>query len=317
MDKQKLSCIIEALLLASDKALSLEQIENLLHDDDDKVSKQDIKDVILALQADFAGRGMELKEIASGYRFQVRQDYAPWVSRLWEEKPSKYSRALLETLVLMAYRQPITRGEIESIRGVSVSSHIVKTLLEREWVRVIGHRDVPGKPAIYGTTREFLDYFNLKSLDELPPLSDIKDLDKIYPELALGVAAEETKTAEEQVATEQDVPASETTESATDEQQVESVETAEAEQSDESQTGDESVKDQASVGPVETDESPETVSADTGETEKTDDTQASDESITVLTTDETAETNEQSDSEADESSATADLENPSDRAEIG
>lgn len=152
--------------------------------------KTSIKEVIESLQQDYAGRAMELKEVASGFRFQVRQEYSEHVGKLWEERPSKYSRALLETLVLIAYRQPITRGEIEAIRGVSVSSHIVKTLVEREWVRVIGHRDVPGKPAIFGSTKEFLDYFNLKSLDELPSLAEIKDLDKIAPELALEEAIE-------------------------------------------------------------------------------------------------------------------------------
>lgn len=150
--------------------------------------KRSIKEAIENLQNDYSGRAMELKEVASGFRFQVRQDYADYVAKLWEERPSKYSRALLETLVLIAYRQPITRGEIEAIRGVSVSSHIVKTLIEREWIRVIGHRDVPGKPAIFGSTKEFLDYFNLKSLDELPSLAEIKDFDKIVPELALEEA---------------------------------------------------------------------------------------------------------------------------------
>ena len=154
--------------------------------------KRSIKEAIESLQNDYSGRAMELKEVASGFRFQVRQDYADYVAKLWEERPAKYSRALLETLVLIAYRQPITRGEIEAIRGVSVSSHIVKTLIEREWIRVIGHRDVPGKPAIYGSTKEFLDYFNLTSLDELPSLAEIKDFDKIVPELAL----EEAMTAE-------------------------------------------------------------------------------------------------------------------------
>jgi segregation and condensation protein B len=135
------------------------------------------------LADDSQGRGVELKEVGSGFRYQVRQDVHPWVSRMWSEKPSRYSRALLETLALIAYRQPITRPEIEQIRGVVVSSNIVKTLEEREWVRVVGHRDVPGKPALYGTTRGFLDYFNLKSLDELPPLSEIRDMED--PQLRL------------------------------------------------------------------------------------------------------------------------------------
>jgi len=248
MDKIKLKNVIEAILIASDRILSLSQLEKMLTEQtpatkkaDDKAQrhaanddapaadvesaeaeksddshssseseqqtpesanlKHSIKEVIEMLQSDYAGRAMELKEVASGYRFQVRQGYADYVGKLWEEKPAKYSRALLETLVLIAYRQPITRGEIEAIRGVSVSSHIVKTLVERDWVRVIGHRDVPGKPSIYGTTKEFLDYFNLTSLDELPSLADVKDLDKVVPELALGDVAEqatasETSTAE-------------------------------------------------------------------------------------------------------------------------
>ena len=161
-------------------------LDKLFEHDDDRPSKDEIRQALQSLQEEYQSRGVHLKEVASGYRMQVVEDSAPWVARLWEEKPPRYSRALLETLVLIAYRQPITRGEIEEIRGVSVSSHIVKTLQEREWIRVLGHKDVPGKPAMYGTSREFLDYFNLKSLDELPPLSEIKDLDKIHPELALG-----------------------------------------------------------------------------------------------------------------------------------
>lgn len=128
---------------------------------------------------------MELKEVASGWRIQVREDYAGWVARLYEERPARYSRALLETLAIIAYRQPVTRGEIEDIRGVSVGSNLIKTLTERDWIRVVGHRDVPGKPALYATTRHFLDYFNLRSLDELPPLHELKDLDEIAGELPL------------------------------------------------------------------------------------------------------------------------------------
>lgn len=128
----------------------------------------------------------KLKEVASGWRFQVRQELALWVGRLWEEKPPRYSRAILETLALIAYRQPITRGDIEEIRGVAVSTAIIKTLMERQWVRIVGHRDVPGRPALYATTRQFLDYFNLKSLDELPSLGEIRDIDKINAELDFG-----------------------------------------------------------------------------------------------------------------------------------
>ncbi|MCW8854719.1 MAG: SMC-Scp complex subunit ScpB [Gammaproteobacteria bacterium] len=185
MDLQKLKNIIEAILLSADKPMDIRHIESMFEIENERPTKDEIRQAVKALQDDYQGRGIELKEISSGYRMQVSQEYAPWVGRLWEEKPARYSRALLETLVLIAYRQPITRGEIEEIRGVSVSTHIAKTLLDREWIRVLGHKDVPGKPAMYGTTKEFLDYFNLKSLDEMPPLSEIKDLDKIHPELAL------------------------------------------------------------------------------------------------------------------------------------
>ncbi len=186
MELDKLKNILESLLLAADKPMDMRRLESLFEADQDRPSKDEIRQALHALQEDYQDRGIHLKEVASGYRMQVSEDNATWVARLWEEKPPRYSRALLETLVLIAYRQPITRGEIEEIRGVSVSSHIIKTLLEREWVRVLGHKDVPGKPAMYGTTREFLDYFDLKSLDELPALSEIKDLDKLHPELALG-----------------------------------------------------------------------------------------------------------------------------------
>jgi len=137
------------------------------------------------LNEDYAGRGIEIKRVSSGYRLQVKKELAVWVSRLWDEKPARYTRALLETLSLIAYRQPITRGEIEDVRGVSVSSNIVKTLLERDWIKVLGHRDVPGKPAMYGTTREFLDYFNLKSLSDLPSLQELRDIESINAELDL------------------------------------------------------------------------------------------------------------------------------------
>ncbi len=133
------------------------------------------------MQEDAAGRGVELVEVASGFRYQVREDVHPWVSRLWTERQTRYSRALLETLALIAYRQPITRAEIEQIRGVGVASSIVKTLEEREWVRVVGYRDLPGKPALFGTTKAFLDYFNLKSLDQMPPLSEIREIEDIDP----------------------------------------------------------------------------------------------------------------------------------------
>jgi segregation and condensation protein B len=149
------------------------------------------------LQEDYAERGLELKEVASGWRIQVREEVNTWVARLWEERPQRYSRALLETMALIAYRQPITRGEIEEVRGVSVRSNIIRTLQEREWIRVVGYRDIPGKPALFGTTRAFLDYFNLASLDDLPSLAEIKDMDNFDPELDFGLAGEAQASAAE------------------------------------------------------------------------------------------------------------------------
>ena len=174
---QSLKSIVEAALLAAGRPLRIEDLQQLFDGDASSVDRAAIRRVIDALREDCTDRGVELKEVASGFRFQVKAHYAPWVNRLWAERPTRYSRALLETLALIAYRQPITRGEIEDIRGVSVSSSIVKTLLEREWIRVLGHREVPGRPALYGTTRQFLDHFNLKNLDELPPLAQIRELD--------------------------------------------------------------------------------------------------------------------------------------------
>ena len=186
MELAQLKNILEAVLLTADQPMEVRKLEALFEADEEQRPSSDlILQALSALQEDYQGRGVELKEVASGYRMQVVPECANWVSRMWEEKAPRYSRALLETLVLIAYRQPITRGEIEEIRGVSVSSHIVKTLSEREWVRVLGHKDVPGRPSMYGTTREFLDYFNLKSLDDLPSLADLKDLDKLNPELEL------------------------------------------------------------------------------------------------------------------------------------
>ncbi|HET6432377.1 SMC-Scp complex subunit ScpB [Dyella sp.] len=172
----QLKPIIEAALLASSHPMTVQQLAELFGEEDE-VAREQIARALESLAEDCAGRGVELKEVASGFRYQVRQDVHPWLSRLWTERPSRYSRALLETLALIAYRQPITRPEIEQIRGVVVSSNIIKTMEERDWIRVVGHRDVPGRPALFGTTRAFLDYFNLKSLDELPPLSEIRDME--------------------------------------------------------------------------------------------------------------------------------------------
>ena len=176
MQIEQLKPIIEAALLAASQPMTIVHL-NELFNEEEEVGREDIAKALEALAADCEGRGVQLLEVASGFRYQVRQEVHPWISRMWTEKPSRYSRALLETLALIAYRQPITRPEIEQIRGVVVSSNIVKTLEEREWIRVVGYRDVPGKPALFGTTRLFLDYFNLKSLDELPPLSEIRDME--------------------------------------------------------------------------------------------------------------------------------------------
>jgi segregation and condensation protein B len=182
MEIEKLKTILEALFAASDKPLSVNQIFDLFTGDLDQPGKDEIRQAIHELVEQYQGRGLELKQVASGFRFQVRPEFETWVARLWQQKPPRYSRALMETLALIAYRQPITRGEIEDIRGVSVSSEIIKTLREREWVKPLGHKEVPGRPVLYGTTREFLDYFNLKSLNELPTLAEIRDLDQYHPE---------------------------------------------------------------------------------------------------------------------------------------
>jgi len=192
IEQEKLKRIIEAAILATGQPINLDQLLKLFIEEE-KPSRENIRAVIKLLQEDYTDRGMELIEVSSGYRIQAKQNYSQWVSRLWEEKPARYSRALLETLVLIAYKQPITRGEIENVRGVGVSSNIMKTLQEREWVRVVGHRDVPGKPAIYATTRQFLDYFNLKSLDQLPTLSEIRDLEKISADLEAQENNQENK----------------------------------------------------------------------------------------------------------------------------
>jgi len=185
----RIQAIAEAALLAVGKPLSLDQLRDLFSEEE-RPARQVMEHVMVLLETACEGRGFELKKVASGYRLQVREEFAPWVGRLFEEKPQRYSRALLETLALIAYRQPITRGEIEDIRGVTVSSNIIRTLLEREWVRVVGHRDVPGRPAMYATTKQFLDYFNLTGLDQMPPLNEIRDLEEIGREIEKNMQAE-------------------------------------------------------------------------------------------------------------------------------
>jgi len=185
MEPTLLRNIVEGALLAAGQPLNLNRLKSLF-EEDEQPERDELMAALEAIGADCEGRGFELKEVASGWRFQVREQVAPWINRLWEEKPQKYSRAILETLALVAYRQPITRGDIEEIRGVGVSSHIIKTLTEREWIKVVGQRDVPGRPSLYATTRQFLDYFNLRSLDELPSLGEIRDIGDINKVLDLN-----------------------------------------------------------------------------------------------------------------------------------
>ena len=181
----KVKMIIEGLLLASSRPLSLNEIAQVF-DESERPDKRELKKTVAIIEEECSDRGFELQEVASGYRFQVKQELSTWVGKLWDERPPRYTRALLEILALIAYKQPITRGDIEEIRGVSVSPNIVRTLIDREWVRVVGHRDVPGRPAMFATTRTFLDYFNLKSLQDLPPLSEIKELDNSESEINLN-----------------------------------------------------------------------------------------------------------------------------------
>jgi segregation and condensation protein B len=187
MDESLIRRVIEAALLAAQRPLSVPQLAELFPEEE-PISSDAIARALEALQADCAERGVELVEVASGFRYQVRADMQPWVSRLWAERQVKYTRATLETLALIAYRQPITRGEIEQVRGVAINSNMIKTLEEREWIRVVGHRDVPGKPALFGTTRTFLDYFGLKSLDQLPPLAELGELVELDPQLPFEAA---------------------------------------------------------------------------------------------------------------------------------
>jgi segregation and condensation protein B len=238
--EEKLKQIVEAALLAAGRPLSLDQLQALF-EEHEQPEKKTLREVLESLMEEYQGRGIEVVEVGSGFRIQVRAGLSSWVSRLWTERPPKYSRALLETLALIAYRQPITRGEIEDIRGVSVSSNIIKTLTEREWVRVVGHRDVPGKPALYATTKEFLDYFNLKSLNDLPTLAEIRDLDSINRELELSDPDKQEATASEETgggdAETDDEAIAEDSEMLTDE--VEGEEAAQQSQRSEEERGEE------------------------------------------------------------------------------
>ena len=187
LSDKELMRILEAALFSAGQTLKIDRLMDLFPDDKHP-GKDAIRDALTTLQEQYLEHSsLELKEVSSGFRFQVRDEYSSWVAKLFEERPARYSRATLETLALIAYRQPITRAEIEEVRGVGVSSQIIKTMIERDWIRVIGHRDVPGKPALYSTTKGFLDYFNLKSLTELPALADLRDIDAINAELDLQV----------------------------------------------------------------------------------------------------------------------------------
>ncbi len=183
MEIKQIKNIIEAVLLAAGEPVTVKRLQNIFSEQE--LTYNDIAKALEQLGEDFLYRGLELNEVANGFRLQTKESLQPWISKLWEEKPKKYSRALLETIALIAYRQPVTRGEIEDVRGVAVSSYIIRTLMDREWIRVLGYRDVPGKPAMFGTTKEFLDYFNMKSLEDLPTLAEIKDMEALMPELDL------------------------------------------------------------------------------------------------------------------------------------
>ena len=195
--------IIEGAIMASEQPLSVDQLMQLF--EKDSPERASVRAALKEIDEECAQRGYELRQVASGYRFQVKSDYSEWVSRLWKEKPPRYSRALLETLALVAYKQPITRGDIEEIRGVAVSTNIMRTLIERDWVRVVGHRDVPGHPALYATTRNFLDYFNLRSLDELPSLSEIRELTAGMEELEMEEELIEVRSLEVDLAEQSEV----------------------------------------------------------------------------------------------------------------
>ena len=183
MSEEELKNVVEAALLAAGRPLRIDDVLQLFEGSGVSPERKEVREALAGLAQDWEGRALELVEVSSGFRLQVRKDFSIWMGRLWADRPPRYSRALMETLALVAYRQPVTRGEIEDVRGVGVSPNITRTLLEREWIRVIGHRETPGRPALFGTTATFLNDFGLKALDELPPLSEIRDLDKIPGDL--------------------------------------------------------------------------------------------------------------------------------------
>jgi len=197
MQQETLKKVVDAILLSAEEPLTLSKLLAYF-DPEELVNRDDIKQVLALLQQETTERGFELAEVASGFRYQTRAEYKYWVSKHWQERAPRYSRAFLETLALIVYRQPVTRAEIEEVRGVAVSSNIIKSLLEREWVRIVGHKELPGRPAMLGTTRQFLDYFNLKSLDEMPSLAELQDIDQLYPELSATLNSEKEQQAAEE-----------------------------------------------------------------------------------------------------------------------
>lgn len=198
MQQETLKKVVDAILLSAEEPLTINKLLAYF-DPEELVNRDDIKHALTLLQQETTERGFELAEVASGFRYQTREEYKYWVSKHWQERAPRYSRAFLETLALIVYRQPVTRAEIEEVRGVAVSSNIIKGLLEREWVRIVGHKELPGRPAMLGTTRQFLDYFNLKSLDEMPPLADLQDIDQLYPELNTMPDSEQKGDEQEQM----------------------------------------------------------------------------------------------------------------------
>lgn len=184
MNTDQMKTILEAALLAAGEPVSVERLRDLFAEDEaTKPSLPTLREILVEIAASCEHRGIELKELASGFCFQAKAEFSPWVKRLWQERAPRYTRAFLETLAVIAYKQPVTRGEIEDIRGVSVSSNIIKTLFDREWIKVVGQREVPGRPSLYATTKQFLDHFNLKNLEELPVLTELQDLDQVASQL--------------------------------------------------------------------------------------------------------------------------------------
>lgn len=194
MEISELKHVLEAALLAAGRPLSADELRGMASAGDETPSRQEIREAVTGLQDDYAERGIELVEVASGYRIQVRARMSPWLAKLWEIRPPRFSRALMETLAIIAYRQPVTRGDVEDVRGVTVTPNIIRSLLERGWVRVVGHRDVPGKPEVFGTTKEFLDYFGLKSLEELPSLDELRDFESFGVQLDLAEQGDDLPT---------------------------------------------------------------------------------------------------------------------------